>query len=152
MKKLVITSILAISFITASATQLLESEIVNDTINNKEVKTTTEEVYPTLVVVEEADEPFEFNTKDYLPVGFNATLSLDENYNLEFSSVIEEDEAFDFNTNDYLPVGFNLSKAILDNIVEIETEDEDEPFEFDTKKYLPKGFNTLKKETISNEL
>ncbi|NNC69841.1 MAG: hypothetical protein HKN90_03355 [Flavobacteriaceae bacterium] len=152
MKKVIVTSILALSFITASATQLLESEIVNDTINNKESKNTTEVVYPTLIVEEAADEPFEFNTKDYLPVGFNPTLSLDENYNLEFSSIVEEDEAFDFNTNDYLPVGFNLSQALLDSIVEIETEYEDEPFEFDTKKYLPKGFNPLKKETIINEL
>lgn len=152
MKKLIVTSILAFSFITASATQLLESEIVNDTISKKDPKSTTEEVYPTLIVDEATDEPFEFNTKDYLPVGFNPTLTLDENYNLEFSSIVEEDEPFEFNTKDYLPVGFNLSKEILDNIVEIASEDEDEPFEFDTKKYLPKGFNPLKKETIINEL
>lgn len=152
MKKLIATSILAISFLTASASQYLESNVFNDTITNKETKTSAVEKYPVLVVEEESDEPFEFNTKDYLPVGFNSTLSLSEDFDLDFSLIVEEDEAFDFKTQDYLPVGFNLNEAILTSIVEIASEDEDEPFDFDTKSYLPKGFNPLKSAKTSNEL
>ncbi len=152
MKKLIVTSILAISFITANASQLLESSISNDTITKKERKTTTPETYPVVVVEEEADEPFDFNTKDYLPIGFNAYLSLDENFDLEFSAVVDEtDEPFEFNTKDYLPVGFNAALN-LDAIVEVTIEEEDAPFDFDTKKYLPKGFNPSKKNKATSEL
>lgn len=143
MKKLIVTSILAVSFLTASATQLLESEVFNDTI--------TTETYP-VVVDEETDEPFDFNTEDYLPLGFNPTLSLDENYDLEFSLIVEEDESFEFNTEDYLPVGFNLNKEILNGIIEIANVEEDESLDFDTKKYLPKGFDPAKKNGVINEL
>lgn len=140
MKNLILTSILAISFLTANASQFLENSIVNDTITKKETKPAIIEVYPVLIAEEEADEPFDFNIKDYLPVGFNPYLNLDE-YDLEFSGV-EEDEPFDFNTNDYLPVGFNLSRDILDSIIEIAIEEEDAPFDFDHTAYLPKDFNT----------
>ena len=154
MKKIILTSMLAISFLTATATQLSESILytMNDTINKNETKTTTDN-YPVIVGDEEVDEPFEFNTKDYLPLGFDAKLSLEEKYGIEFSTVSEEiDEPFDFNTKDYLPVGFNLSKDILESIVEISIVEEDESFDFDTKKYLPKDFNPNKTSTIVNEL
>ena len=153
-KKIILTSMLAISFLTATATQLSESILytMNDTITKNEPKVTTEN-YPVLVSEEEHDEPFDFNTKDYLPIGFDATLSLEEKYDIEFNIVNEEvDEPFEFNTKDYLPVGFNLRKDILESIVEIAIIEEDESFDFDTKKYLPKNFNPNKTSTIINEL
>ncbi len=145
---------LVISFMTATATQLSKSKLysINDTIAMNETKTTTEN-YPVIVGEEEQDEPFEFNTKDYLPIGFNANLSIEEQYGIEFSTAIEEeDEPFDFDTKDYLPLAFNLNKDILNSIVEISVNEADEPFEFDTKKYLPKDFDPNKKSIITNEL
>lgn len=153
MKKLIVTSVLALSFLTAGASQLLESEVVKDSLTKTAPNNTTTAVYPVLAVEEDLDEPFEFNTKDYLPVGFNASLRLAEEFDLEFSLVGQDiDEAFDFDTQAYLPVGFNLSTELLNTIVEIETIEEDEPFGFDTQAYLPKGFNPLKKEVGTNEL
>ena len=152
MKKLIVTSALALSFLTAGASQLLESEILKDSITKTTPNNTTTVEYQATVVDEE-DEAFEFDTKKYLPVGFNASLSLNKDFDLDFSLVGEdEDETFDFNTQDYLPVGFNLSADLLNSIVEIDIIEEDEPFGFDTKKYLPKGFNPLNKEGLSNEL
>ena len=150
-KKLMVTCILAISFITASASQLFEVSILTDTISKEETKTTATVVNP-VVPVEEVDEPFDFNTKDYLPVGFNAYLTLDREYDMDFSPVVEEDEPFDFNTKDYLPIGFSLSRTIIDSIVEISIEEKDEPFDFDTAQYLPKGFNAYKENEIVSEL
>ncbi len=152
MKKLIVTSALALSFLTAGASQLLESDIVNDSITKTEPKNTTTVLFPE-VVEEDLDEAFEFDTKKYLPVGFNASLSLNKDFDLDFSLVgEEEDEDFDFDTNAYLPVGFNLNADLLKSIVEIEIVEEDEPFGFDTKSYLPKGFNPLNKEVVTNEL
>lgn len=143
MKKIVTSLVLTIAMI---------SPLISNALNIITVKDSLVQKSPGYYeyATEEADEPFDFNTKDYLPIGFNPHLNLDE-YDLEFFAV-EEDELFDFNTNDYLPVGFNLNKDILDSIVEITTEKAGEPFDFDTKKYLPKGFNPVEKNEIINEL
>ncbi len=153
MKKLIVTSALALSFLTAGASQLLESKVLKDSISKSEPKNTTTVVYPEVALEEDIDEAFDFDTKKYLPVGFNASLNLNNEFDLDFTLVgVDEDEAFDFDTQVYLPVGFNLSADILNNIVEIDIIEEDEPFGFDTKKYLPKGFNPLNKEATTNEL
>ena len=128
---------LVFSLMTATATQL-SANTLNDTIVIEESKIPTIEF---VEVIEEADEPFDFNTADYLPLGFDATMSFEEKYEIMYEINFEEtDEAFDFNTKDYLPVGFNLNENILRSITEIIVEEEDELFDFDTKKYLPVGF------------
>jgi len=147
MRKFLAPCLLVISLMTASAAQLSVSTLnsMNDTINKENLKNTT--VAYIEIVEEVGDEVFDFNTKDYLPVGFNAFL------NLEYEVVLEEaDEVFDFNTKDYLPVGFGLEKSVLDSIEEIEIEEVDEPFDFDTKKYVPKGFNTTNKTMVRTDL
>jgi len=137
MKNLITPRLLVISLMIATVAQVSATNL-NDTIAKEELKAskiTIEEV-----AIEEEDEAFEFNTADYLPVGFDA------NRTIEFEVVLEEEDApFDFNTKDYLPIGFGLNKSILDSIQEINIEEADEPFDFDTKKYLPVGFNAYKK-------
>jgi len=143
---------LVFSLMTATAAQLSTSTLnnVNDTIIIEESKLPTIEF---VAVVEEADETFDFNIADYLPLGFDANMTFEEKYEITYEINLEEaDEAFDFNTADYLPVGFNLNKNILNSIVEIAVEEEDELFDFDTKKYLPIGFDSLNKVIIASEL
>lgn len=62
-------------------------------------------------VLEEEDAPFDFNTKDYLPMGFDAYQPIRTN---EFFEVSEEelDEDFDFNRQLYLPKGFDPHKGM----------------------------------------
>ena len=62
------------------------------------------------ISIEEADEPFDFNTEDYLPIGFRLDTKIIK-YIKEIS-IVEKDEEFDFNTKDYLPNGFDASKKI----------------------------------------
>ncbi len=55
--------------------------------------------------IEEQDESFEFETKDYLPFDFNPYYGL---FDLEYELTIEEEDApFDFDTKMYLPENFN---------------------------------------------
>ena len=143
---------LVFSLMTATAAQLSTSTLnsSNDTIITEESKIPLIEF---VEVVEEADEAFDFNIADYLPLGFDANMTFEEKYEIMYETNFEEaDEAFDFNTANYLPVGFNLDKTVLNSIVEITIEEEDESFDFDTKKYLPRGFDALKKVIITNEL
>ena len=143
---------LVFSLMTATAAQLSTSSLnsLNDTINIEESKIPSIEFE---LVVEEADEVFDFNTADYLPLGFDVNMTFEEKYEIIYETNFEEtDEAFDFNTADYLPVGFALNENILNSIVEITIKEEDEAFGFDTKKYLPIGFDASNKEVTSNEL
>ena len=86
-----------------------------------------------------------FNTKDYLPIGFNPYKGLND---LDLSTIelyeIEEEVNLGFNTKDYLPIGFNPYKGLndldLSSIELIEIEEEIE-LGFDTKCYLPLNFN-----------
>ena len=152
MKKLILPCMLVFSLMTATAAQLSTSTLnsSNDTIITEESKIPLIEF---VEVVEEADEAFDFNMADYLPLGFDANMTFEEKYEIMYETNFEEaDEAFDFNTANYLPVGFNLDKTVLNSIVEITIEEEDESFDFDTKKYLPRGFDALKKVSITNEL
>ena len=135
MKKLLVPCLLVISLMTATAAQVSTTTLnsLNDTIAKDQLKAS--KIAYVEVAIEEEDEVFDFNTQDYLPIGFDANRSFEYEVVLE-----EEDEAFDFNTKEYLPVGFNLNEDILSSIVEITIEEEDEAFDFDTKKYLPIGF------------
>jgi hypothetical protein len=54
----------------------------------------------------EEDVLFEFNTSNYLPIGFNA-YDEDEFVLVSYDLLnMEVDAPFDFNTSDYLPVDF----------------------------------------------
>ena len=146
MKKLVAPCLLVISLMTASAAQLSVSTLnsINDTINKEDLR---KSLITYVEMDEEADEAFDFNTKDYLPVGFNAYTVL------EYEVVLEEEDApFEFNTTSYLPVGFNVNSNILNSIVEIAVEEEDEAFDFDTKIYLPKEFNATNTIVVNSEI
>jgi len=152
MKNLILPCMLVFSLMTATAAQLSTSTLnsLNDSIIIEDSKLPTIEF---VEVVEEADETFDFNIADYLPLGFDANMTFEEKYEIAYEINLEEaDEAFDFNTADYLPVGFNLNENLLNSIVEIAVEEEDESFDFDTKEYLPKGFDALKKVMITSEL
>lgn len=144
MRKLLVPCLLVISLMTASAAQLSVNTL-NDSIDKEGAK------HPVVtyieVIEEEEDEVFDFNVKEYLPIGFDA------NRFLEFEMVLEEEDApFDFDTKDYLPIGFGLKQSIIDSIEEIRIEEEDTPFDFDTKKYLPIGFNPSKKAISKTEI
>jgi len=149
MKNLLFPCLLVISLMTATAAQLPSSSTI-DTISTKELKTPTIEFTE---VVEEADEAFDFDTAEYLPIGFDAYVSFEEKYGLEYEVIIEEaDETFDFDTTAYLPVGFHLKVSVLNSIIEITIAEEDEAFDFDTKQYLPIGFSATHKEVAVTEI
>ena len=96
--------------------------------------------------LEERDEPFNFDTKTYLPLGFNPYAKTTDLDIVEID-IEEEDEPFNFNTKAYLPEGFdpNPKNTILDVAKEVIVEEEDEAFDFNTKDYLPLGFNVKNK-------
>jgi len=113
--------------------------------------TNTSEVMPTeldwntIEVFEiEEDVNLEFNSKDYLPEGFNPLKGF---HDLNWSTIelfeIEEEADLGFDTKDYLPENFNPLKGLhdldLNTIVLFEIEEEVE-IDFNTNTYLPKGF------------
>tara|TARA_R110002073_G_scaffold4213_3_gene28028 strand:+ start:4580 stop:5044 length:465 start_codon:yes stop_codon:yes gene_type:complete len=154
MRKIILPCMLVLSFLTATAAQLSDQPFnsINDTIINNGLKEILSAISP-IELEEVEDEPFDFNTEDYLPIGFDAHASFEAKYGIIYEVALEEEDVpFDFNTKDYLPIGFNLNKNILDAIVEIEIEEVEVPFDFDTKKYLPKGFDAHKKAIESIEL
>ena len=110
MKKLIIVGMLAISFIATA--QLSKSKNLNykDTLITSYYNDSIIESLPS-VVVEEEDAPFDFNTKDYLPLGFNPYAK--EQAPFKFEAIVEEDAAFDFDTKKYLPKGFDPYKGLL---------------------------------------
>ncbi|MCB0458714.1 MAG: hypothetical protein R2821_09945 [Flavobacteriaceae bacterium] len=96
--------------------------------------------YNSIVSVEE-ETPFEFNTADYLPLGFDPYKGMIED---ESSLLIEEPVKFDFDTKEYLPEGFDPYEGMI-QFERINTEDE-AVFDFNTKDYLPVGFNPYRKD------
>ena len=90
--------------------------------------------------IEEQDEAFEFETKNYLPFDFNPYSGL---FDLEYEMTIEEEDIpFEFDTKKYIPLGFSPNyQGELSEIFEVEIEEEDAAFDFDTKMYLPENFN-----------
>ena len=88
----------------------------------------------------EDEYPFDFNTKDYLPLGFDPYegMIIDES-----NLLIEEPVVFDFDTNAYLPEGFDPYEGMFK--YKMVWNEEQVKFNFDTKKYLPKKFDPYKK-------
>jgi len=85
-----------------------------------------------------------FNSKDYLPDGFNPLKGLHE---LDWSTIelfeIEEEVNLGFNSKDYLPEHFNPLKGLHDldwSTIELFEIEEEVEIDFDTNKYLPKRF------------
>jgi len=111
-------------------TALFESDI---NVSLFEVYEIEEEVY------------IDFDTKKYLPEGFNP---LEGKNDIDWSTIelieVEETIEMDFDTTKHLPKNFNALKGKNDvdwaSIELIELEEEIE-IGFDTSKYLPKNFN-----------
>ena len=97
------------------------------------------------VIEIEEDVDLGFDTRAYLPVGFNPLKGKDD---LDWSKIelieLEEEVDLGFDTSAYLPKGFNAleGKDDLDwsQIELIELEEEIE-LGFNPRKYLPKDFN-----------
>ena len=95
--------------------------------NNENVTTYNLDMSSIEVVEIEEEVIINFNTKNYLPEGFNALKGKDD---LDFSTIeiieIEEEVVLDFDTKHYLPKGFNALKGKDDldwskiEIIEIE--------------------------------
>lgn len=116
--------------------------------NNKNTTTNDLDISTIEVVNIEEEVTINFNTKNYLPEGFNALKGKDD---LDFSVIelneIEEEIELDFDTKQYLPKGFNPLKGKWDldfSTIELIQIEEDDMIGFNTKDYLPKGFNALK--------
>jgi hypothetical protein len=106
---------------------------------NQRAYTKTNQIDSLYVIEEEADEPFDFDYKAYLPKDFQA-YDLTDN-ETDATQWIDEDtdEAFDFDHTAYLPVGFNPSEKFntlfLDDIKWVD-EEADEALNFDTSLYV----------------
>lgn len=100
------------------------------------------------VIEIEEEVILDFDTKQYLPKGFNPLAGKND---IDWSKVEliepQEDLELNFDTTQYLPEGFNAlaGKNDIDwskvELVELEEEVE---LGFDTKQYLPKDFNPYK--------
>lgn len=127
MKKLIFTiSLLAAFSLTA---QTLE----NKTMNLISTYNQDSESIVEINNIDNIDTEFDFNTKDYLPKGFDAYAGMFLAYNNWI-----EDAAFEFNTKNYLPLGFNANIS-FEGLTSFS--EEDTAFNFDVKNYLPKDFN-----------
>lgn len=96
----------------------------------------------------EEDVYLDFDTKQYLPEGFNPLKGKND---IDWSTIelVEIEETIDlgFDTAEYLPENFNALKGKNDldwSKIEIFEIEEDIELGFDTSKYLPKGFNPYK--------
>jgi len=129
-----------------SITSMNEDQLFNYVFGN--LNETTLKVEDIKIIELEEELNYDFDTKDYLPEGFNPLKGKDD---LDWSEIelveLEEELEYDFDTKDYLPVGFNPIKGKHDldwseiELVELEEELE---YDFDTKDYLPVGFNPIK--------
>jgi len=92
----------------------------------------------------EEELEYNFDTQEYLPVGFNPLKGKhDLNWNEIELVELEEELKLDFDTKDYLPVGFNPLKGKYDldwSKIEILQIEEELEYDFDTKDYLPVSF------------
>ena len=97
-----------------------------------------------IVFIEQDEEiKLDFDTTDYLPLGFNAYEGLE--LDLNDIIIVEEEEEINlgFDTAQYLPADFNAYDGMEFDIEEIiYIEDEEEIIlDFDTQVYLPENFN-----------
>ena len=88
----------------------LEGELFGDRANSKEI------VSIASIAVHDLNEniALDFNTADYLPVGFNAHKGMNT---IDWDSIklydLKEDDDFGFDTKKYLPVDFNPNKGLI---------------------------------------
>lgn len=122
-----------------------DPELMDTVFSNPEMSSCAHFDLSCLDVVEiEEDVEIPFDTKKYLPEGFNP---LEGKYDLDWNKIelvsLDEDVEIGFDTKDYLPEGFNPLKGLHDldwssiYIVEL---DEEVTLGFDTKNFLPKNF------------
>ena len=95
-----------------------------------------------ILLDDEADVPFDFDYKAYLPKDFMA-YDLSKNDHVSLVLIYEVlDESLDFNCEQYLPVGFNPKKEFnylfLNRITLIDDVNYDVAFEFDFEFYVIK--------------
>lgn len=100
---------------------------------------------PEEIVLIDFEEEIEldFNTAEYLPIGFNVYAGTKLDLDNIVVEEMEEEIVLDFNTAEYLPIGFNAYAGMeldLDSIV-VEEMEEEVVLDFNTAKYLPVGFN-----------
>jgi len=101
-------------------------------------------LFEDVAYIEEDEEiVLDFDTANYLPIGFNAYEGMDFDLNEIEYVEIETGIELGFDTKDYLPIGFNPYAEPKLNVADIVYIEIDEEFElgFDTKQYLPEGFN-----------
>ncbi|MFD1316662.1 hypothetical protein [Namhaeicola litoreus] len=146
MKNLILTSFLIVSF-TISA-QFIENRTFNfgNTLkySQKAITNMSHNFMQSILEVDEVeeDEPFDFDIKKYLPLGFNPYVVAHLTYTSIAGIFEEEDEKFDFDTKAYLPENFNTAKnASLDAAYAEVNQEPDATFDFDTKSYLPVVFD-----------
>jgi hypothetical protein len=100
-----------------------------------------------LIEIEEEIE-INFDTKAYLPDGFNPLKGMhDLNWNTIELVELEEEAEIIFNTQAYLPTNFNPLKGMHDldwDTIELVELEEEVELCFDTKVYLPENFNAYK--------
>ena len=140
MKKILFPSMLVISLIAfAQYTQKEQINIDEIFISQSDDQMFNED-FQFELNIEEQDEAFAFDTRDYLPFDFNPYKGL---FTLEYEMTsVEEDTPFEFDTKKYLPFRFDpYFHTEVSEIFEVEIEEEDATFDFDIKMYLPENFN-----------
>ncbi|MCX2717986.1 hypothetical protein [Lentiprolixibacter aurantiacus] len=120
-----------------AATFITAPKLISKNLTNSTAELDLNEI---VFIEEEEIIDLGFDTRDYLPEGFNAN----EVYvNLDNIIYIEEDESdLGFDTSVYLPDNFN-AYAAPEGIEGINYMEEEEVIDlgFDTAAYLPEGFN-----------
>ena len=140
MKKILFPSMLVISLIAFAQYTQKGQPNIDETFISQTGDQLFNEDFQFELNIEEQDEAFAFDTRDYLPFDFNPYKGL---FTLEYEMTsVEEDTPFEFDTKKYLPFGFDpYFQTELSEIFEMEIEDKDAAFDFDTKMYLPENFN-----------
>jgi hypothetical protein len=140
MKKIIFPSMLVISLIAFAQYTQKDQHNIDETFISQSGDQMFDDEFQFELNIEEQDEAFEFETKNYLPFDFNPYSGL---FDLEYEMTIEEEDVpFEFDTKNYIPLGFKPNyQDDLSEIFEVELEEEDAVFDFDTKMYLPENFN-----------
>ena len=118
----------------------LEYELFDIFSNNSEEFHCSE--FEVFEIEEEVEIPFD--TKKYLPEGFNRLKGLhDVNWEVINLIEVEEEVEIPFDTKKYLPKNFNALEGLHDldwDSIELVGLEEDVELNFDTKKFLPANF------------
>tara|TARA_R110001592_G_scaffold303082_1_gene575182 strand:+ start:3798 stop:4202 length:405 start_codon:yes stop_codon:yes gene_type:complete len=102
------------------------------------------EIFDMQLVKLDEDVEIPFDTKQYLPKGFNPLKGMhDLDWNTIELVTLDEEDATPFDTKEYLPEGFNPLKGLHDidwNTIGLFEIEEDVELNFNTKDYLPENF------------